>query len=316
MSLSFGRASVVVASIMVTSIASLTASAPTAHAQQSADPDASPGGVLPVPYIVPHTETVEPVSRSDTKHFKRSYVRRKAAERDTLMVLANALPVTPSTATTQTASAAFTPRRVAVAPSPATRLTPVPAPRAAAPAYTTPTDGAVDGAHETPTDVASAPVGNAPVATAAPSDAVLDQPTATIPDDVPDTTSTVADSTGEYFIIRPVLEGTQLRRSTADRLVGLATEYAKRSLDVTYIIAVEAAPNDDAATDQLLNTADLLRRELIDAGAAADRVIVRDAPPTGPRSAIRILLRGPHSSATQPASMGRVVRRPAGATSL
>ncbi|MGI8547198.1 MAG: hypothetical protein ACR2M1_07670 [Gemmatimonadaceae bacterium] len=226
-------------------IAALVAGAP-AGAQQGADPDASPGGVIPVPYIVPRTPTVEPVSTADLKRLKRSYVKQKAAERDSLMVLANALPVVPSTPTTLTASAAFVTRPAA---------------------YTAPSRVA-----------GAAPLGNMGDAGG---------------DNVPDTTATAADSTGEYFIIRPILRGTHLRPITVNRVVGLATEYARRSLEVKYIIVVEAAPNDDDATDALLSEADAFRKRLINAGVNEQRVVVRDAVPTGSKSSIRILLRGP-----------------------
>jgi hypothetical protein len=284
-----------------------------AHAQQATDPDASSGGVLPVPYIIPRTSTVDQVSTSDKKRLKGEYVKRKAAERDTIMVLANALPVAPSTPTTLAATAAFAPRASAVmrpqqqshqssapaytAPVQPAAATPLPA--RTEPAFTEPPS--TERAQTEPTQVATQPSSATRTAPAATSPAPVAPPStvvqAQIDDEIQDTTATVADSTGEYFIIRPVLNGTKLRPSTVNRVVGLAAEYSRRSLDVTYILAVEAAPRDDDATDALLDQADALRRDLIGAGADEQHVIVRDAPPTGPKSSIRILLRGPRVTA-------------------
>ena len=291
-----------------------------AQAQQASDPDASSGGVLPVPYIIPRTSTVDQVSTSDKKRLKGEYVRRKAAERDTIMVLANALPVAPSTPTTLAATAAFAPRVSAVVrPQPQSHQPPAPAYTAPAqPAAAPPLPARTEPAFTEPPSIEIAQTEPSRAATQ-PSPATLRAPVATSPspvappatvaqaqvdDEIQDTTATVADSTGEYFIIRPVLSGTKLRPSTVNRVVGLAEEYSRRSLDVTYILAVEAAPNDDDATDALLDQADALRRDLIGAGADEQHVIVRDAPPTGPKSSIRILLRGPRAIAPK-AEIGR-----------
>ena len=279
-------------------------------AQQGVDPDASSGGVLVAPYIVPHSSTVEPVSPTDKRRLKRGYVNRKAAERDTFMVLAQALPVT-SVFPRIVPSPQLVPPATVASPTTGVLQPPVPLAAGARPSTSpplAPAHGDLSTMPGVPIVESGSSQGDSripmPVGEGEPGD-----------DDLPDTTMTALDSTGAYFIIRPVLRGEHLRPSTVDRILNLAREYTRRALPVTYILAVEVTPDDDDATDALISEADALRHQLIASGVSVDRVIVRDAAPTGPHSSLRIMLRGPQgtslpSSTTTPAPKAPVLFRP------
>ena len=260
-------------------------------AQQGVDPDASSGGVLVAPYIVPHSSTVEPVSPTDKRRLKRGYVNRKAAERDTLMVLAQALPVT-SVSPRVVPTAQLVPSAPVASPTAAALQRSVPLAADARPS----TSPQLVPAHAEPSTMPGVPFVD-------PRSSQVDSRNPTplgggepLDDDVSDTTTTALDSTGAYFIIRPVLQGAHLRPTTVDRILNLAREYTRRAFPVTYIVAVEVTPDDDDATDALISEADALRHQLIAIGVSEDRVIVRDAAPTGPHSSLRIMLRGPQGT--------------------